>query len=113
MRLFQSGLKLHNRSFKNAQAAGARIEFFTSFKKRLVSHTDSQERSSFCNPFFDRAIQFLPLHRVHTIIESTDARQHDTASALQTAGGPGAYDLGSAKAKRFFHRADVAGVVVE
>lgn len=105
--------KADNAAFEDAQTGSAGVEFLASFKQRLVTDADAQEKLAALDVLLRRAEQFLFAHGIDAIIERADAGQDHGAGVADLFGRFGDAHVGADLKERLVDAAQVAGAVIE
>ena len=104
--------KPHHRAFEPAKARRGALKFITPLKKNLVAHADTQKPGTILEPLASRLHQSLLLESQGTVIESSNARQHDARATVQFLGLPHETDFHSQMQKGFVNTPEISCSIV-
>ncbi len=115
LRNFQSWLfrEANDAALKHAKSGGAGIEFFATFKERLIADADAEKGFASLDEIARCLEQFLFTQRIDAIIERADAGQNHRARIADFVRRLRNTHVRANLEQRFVNAAQVAGAVVE
>lgn len=104
--------KPHDRAFEPAKARRGALKFIAPLKKNLIAHANTQKPGTLLEPLASRLHQSLLLESQGTVVESSNARQHDARTTVQFLGLPHETDFYPQVQKGFVNTPEISRSIV-